>query len=69
MPRKKTLPPRNEVVFLLVDRDGEPVIVAKNDKVAMQWSEAGFGDYREMGITSSWKRIEAHGGIDDRTRD
>jgi len=62
MPRKRQIPPRNEVVYLLVDRDGEPIIVTKSDKIAAQWSEAGFGDYREMRITASWPRVEDYGG-------
>lgn len=63
---KKRLPRSNKTTFLLLNREGEPVVITPKEPLAQQWSEDGHGDYRELEVVYSNGAIEARGGVDDR---
>lgn len=66
MPRKRTMPPASKTTYLLLNREGEPVVITPKEPLAQAWSEEGYGDYREIEVLYSKDAIAARGGVDDR---
>jgi hypothetical protein len=62
------LPAANKTTFLLIDREGTPVVITPKEHVAERWSEEGRGDYRELEVVYQFAAIKGQGGVDDAAR-
>lgn len=67
MPRKRTTTPlQNKTTFLLLNRFAEAVAITPKEPLALQWSEDGYGDYRQLDVVYSKVVMEELGDADER---